>query len=174
MFSIILFPRLSYIRWSMSVFHICNNLPWAGVGVFTHVITLRPSQHGRHFQDDILKRIFLIENGWISHNISLIFVPEGQIDNILSFVQIMAGRRSGDKQLSESITLTLPTHICVTRPQWVIRVQITSHRLLVMFCKCKQTLELLDEAYIYIYIIYQSRSLLPRYIHGCVYMALIC
>ena len=31
----------------------------------------------------------------------------------------MAWRRPGDKPLSESMMVRLPTHICVTRPQWV-------------------------------------------------------
>ena len=31
----------------------------------------------------------------------------------------MAWRRSGDKPLSEPMMVRLPTHICVTRPQWV-------------------------------------------------------
>ena len=31
----------------------------------------------------------------------------------------MAWRRPGDKSLSESMMVSLPTHICVTRPQWV-------------------------------------------------------
>ena len=31
----------------------------------------------------------------------------------------MAWRRPGDKPLSESMMVLLPTHICVTRPQWV-------------------------------------------------------
>ena len=31
----------------------------------------------------------------------------------------MAWRRLGDKPLSESMMVSLPTHICVTRPQWV-------------------------------------------------------
>ena len=34
-------------------------------------------------------------------------------------VQIMAWRRPGDKPLSEPMMVRLPTHICVTRPQWV-------------------------------------------------------
>ena len=33
----------------------------------------------------------------------------------------MAWRRSGDKPLSEPMMVSLLTHICVTRPQWVIR-----------------------------------------------------
>ena len=31
----------------------------------------------------------------------------------------MAWRRPGDKPLSEPMMVNLPTHICVTRPQWV-------------------------------------------------------
>ena len=38
-----------------------------------------------------------------------------------ALVQIMAWRRPGDKPLSEPMMVSLPTHICVTRPQWVKR-----------------------------------------------------
>ena len=34
-------------------------------------------------------------------------------------VQIMAWRRPGDKPLSEPMMVTLLTHICLTRPQWI-------------------------------------------------------
>ena len=81
--------------------------------------TLRPRQNGRHFADDIFKYIFLNANVWIPITISLKFVPEGPIDNIPALVQIMAWRRPGDKPLSEPMMLSLLTHICVTRPQWV-------------------------------------------------------
>ena len=80
---------------------------------------LRPRQNGRHFSDDIFKCIFLNENIWIMINISLKFVPKGQINNIPALVQIMAWRRPGDKLLSEPRMVRSPTHICVTRPQWV-------------------------------------------------------
>ena len=83
------------------------------------VNTLRPRQNGRHFADDVFKRIFLNENVWISITISLKFVLKGPINNIPSLVQIMAWRRSGDKPLSEPTMESLLTHICVTRPQWV-------------------------------------------------------
>ena len=79
--------------------------------------TLRPRQNGRHFPDDIFKWIFLNENVRISINISLKFVPRGLINNIPTLVQVMAWRRPGDKPLSESMMVRLPTHICVTRPQ---------------------------------------------------------
>ena len=83
------------------------------------VNTLRPRQNGRHFPDDIFKWIFFNENVWISIDSSLKFVPKGQINNIPALVQIMAWRRSGDKPLSEPMMVSLMTHICVTRPQWV-------------------------------------------------------
>ena len=44
---------------------------------------------------------------------------KGRINNIPALVQIMAWRRSGDKPLSEPMMCGTPTHICVTRPQWV-------------------------------------------------------
>ena len=62
---------------------------------------------------------FLNENVSISIKISLKFVPNGPINNIPSLVQITAWHRPGDKPLSEPMMLDLPTHICVTRPQWV-------------------------------------------------------
>ena len=83
------------------------------------VNSLRPRQNGRHFADDVFKCNFLNENFWIPIKISLKFVPKGPINNILALFQEMAWRRSGDKPLSEPMMVSLPTHICVTRPQWV-------------------------------------------------------
>ena len=82
------------------------------------VNTLGPRQNGHHFADDIFKCIFLNENVWISIKILLKFVPKGPINNIPSLVQIMAWRHPGDKPLSEAMMVNLPTHICITRPQW--------------------------------------------------------
>ena len=62
---------------------------------------LRPRQNGRHFPDDIFKRILLNENVWIPINISLKFVAKGSISYIPALVPIMAWRRPGDKLLSE-------------------------------------------------------------------------
>ena len=81
--------------------------------------TLRPRQDGRHFADDTFNRIFLNDNVRISIKISLKFVPKGPINNNPSLVQIMAWCRSGDKPLSEPMMVSLLTHVCVTRPQWV-------------------------------------------------------
>ena len=88
--------------------------------------TLRPRQDGRHFPDDIFKCIFLYENVLISIKISLKFVPKSPIDNIPALVQIMAWRRPGDKQLSEPMMVSFPTHICVTRPQWVNKATVVA------------------------------------------------
>ena len=102
------------------------------------VNTLRPRQNGRRFADDTFKRIFLDENVRISIKISLKFVPKGPINNNPALVQIMAWRRSGDKPLSEPIMVSLLTHICVTRPQWVNTSSVAPFRemttLLVSMC----------------------------------------
>ena len=103
-----------YLRqyWSRSIFPYGFNKPQC-------VNTLRPRRNEQHFADDIFKRIFFNENVWIPIKISLKFVPKGPINNIPALVQIMAWRRSGDKPLSEPMMVSLPMHICVTRPQWV-------------------------------------------------------
>ena len=84
---------------------------------------LRPRQNGHHFTDDISKCIFLNENGQISIKIPLKFVPKVPINNIPALVQIMAWCRTGHKPLSEPMTVSLLTHICITRPQWVNSMQ---------------------------------------------------
>ena len=86
---------------------------------FIFVNTLRPRQNGRHFPDDIFKRIFLNENARISIRMSLKFVPNGPFNNNPALVLIMAWRRSGDKPLSEPMMASILTHICVSRPQWL-------------------------------------------------------
>ena len=93
--------------------------PTPGLGFHT----LRPRQNGRRFADDTFKRIFLNENVTISIKISLKFVPKGPLNNNPALVLIMAWRRSGDKPLSEPMMVSLPTHICVIRPQWVNQAQ---------------------------------------------------
>ena len=67
-----------------------------------HPITLTPlEQYGRHFADDIFRRIFMNEKFYILIKISLKFVPRGPIDNYPALVQMMAWREIGDKPLSE-------------------------------------------------------------------------
>ena len=101
-------PTYSTLKWFLS-----------SMSAKMFINTLRPRQNGRHFADDISKWILLKENVWFSIKISLKFVPKGQINNIPALVQIMAWRRPGDKPLSEPMTVSLLTHICVTWPQWI-------------------------------------------------------
>ena len=87
------------------------------------------------FPDDIFKCNFLNENILIATEISLKFVPKCTINNIPAMVQIMAWRRPGDKPLSEPVMVSIPTHICVTRPRWVkfyASTQKTSYKYHVM------------------------------------------
>ena len=88
--------------------------------------TLRPRQNGHRFADDTFKRIFLNENVWILIKIPLKFVLKGPINNIPALVKIMAWRRPGDKPLSEPMMVSLLTHICVTRPQWVNTLRLSN------------------------------------------------
>ena len=109
----------------------CMNVTWMWhvtmVAIQYHVFdatyrwvnTLRPRQDGHHFADDIFTCIFFNENCCILIRFSLKYVHKGLIDNNPALVQIMAWRRSGDKPLSEPMMISLPTHICVTRPYWV-------------------------------------------------------
>ena len=84
-----------------------------------YIESLKPRQDDCHFEDNIFTCIFLNEHVWISIDISLKYVPKGQINNIPALVQIMAWCHPVDKPLSEPMLLNLPMHICVTQPQWV-------------------------------------------------------
>ena len=48
-----------------------------------------------------------------------------QCSNIPALVQIMAWRRLGDKPLYEPMLACSPTHICVSRPQWVHSLRLS-------------------------------------------------
>ena len=102
----------------MDLSYVCNllygpsRIPFTGTkGPSDCFNPLRPRQNGRHFTDDTLNRIFLKENVRILIKISLKFAPKGPINNIPALVQIMACRRPGNKPLSESMTVSLLTHI---------------------------------------------------------------
>ena len=97
----------------------------------------RLTHWGRDKMDAISQTTFSSTFSWMKMfefrlKISLKFVVKGLIDNILALVQIMAWRRPGDKPLSEPMMFSLPTHMCVTRPQWVlthspVRVSTSRH-----------------------------------------------
>ena len=107
------FLRLVFPETNVVTFHI-------------RVYTLAHWQNGRRFADDSFKRIFLNENAKIAIKISLEFVPKGPINNNPELVQIVAWRLSGDKPLSESMMVSLLTHICV------IGLSELKHRCLVL------------------------------------------
>ena len=79
----------------------------------------------------IFQRTFSNAFSWIKMyvcitiKISPKFIPKRPINNITVLVQKMAWRRPGDKPLSEPMMVSLLTHICVTRPQWVSGLSIT-------------------------------------------------
>ena len=88
-------------------------------------IRLQPLTYwGRDEMDAISQTTFSSAFYWMKTyelrlKFSLKFVPKRPINNIPALVQIMAWRRLGDKPLSELMVVSLLTHICVTRPQWV-------------------------------------------------------
>ena len=108
---------------------------------FLMINPLRPNQDGRLFPDDIFKSIFFNENVRILIYISLTFVPKAPNNNIPALVHIMAWRRPGDKPLSEPMMVSLLTHICVTRPQWVKEYKACktqdyiSMNIIIIFCQ---------------------------------------
>ena len=123
------FPFYLWYLWKSSVVSSVCEIDWcsfkgrmwfSGFACLSGCVnTLRPRLNGRHFADDIFTCILLNENVSIGIKISLKFVPKGPINNIPALVQLMAWRRSGDKPLSEPMMVSLLTHICVTRHQWV-------------------------------------------------------
>ena len=117
--------------------------------------TLRPRQNRRHFADDVFKCNFLNENVWIPIKSSLKFVPQGPVNNIAALVQIMAWRRPVDKPLSEPMIVSLPTHICITRPQWVKTVWFYAlagtllHVIIIIMQSCLKAFNIQNACQIY-------------------------
>ena len=118
--------------------------------IYPKVNSLRPIPNRRHFADDTFKRIFLIENVRIQIKISLKFVPKGPINNNPALILIMAWRRSGDKPLSEPMMVSLVTHICVTRPQWVKVTQLWRQ---ICGGTCREWLHTYMHTYIHTYLL---------------------
>ena len=113
------------VKYIAGIIHTILMWFWPTLHMSFRINTLRPRQNGRHLADDVFQCTFLYENVWISLKVSLKFVPEVPINNIPALVQIMAWCRSGDKPLSESMMVSLMTHTCVTRPQWVKSLALT-------------------------------------------------
>ena len=105
---------------------LCNTPGCDGAGVMSNFDGHNGTKRTKstHWDQDKMATVFQTTfsnaNIWILFKISLKFVPNGQINNSPELVEILAWRRSGDKPLSEPMMVRLPTHICVTRPQWVL------------------------------------------------------
>ena len=93
---------------------------------FTQLIwvnTLKLQQNVPYFTDNIFQCIFLNENFWSLNTISLKYVSEGPIDNMVALVQIMAWCWSGDKSLPDhQCWPSSLMHICSTRKRWVNQI----------------------------------------------------
>ena len=89
-------------------------MQWYGIfpEMISHVEaeTQWPSLWRRHFEMHV--SILIKKN-------SLKFVLWGPINNISTLVKKMAWCRLDDTPLSEPMTVSFHTHICVTRPQWI-------------------------------------------------------
>ena len=79
-----------------------SRLSW-GPLLLVQINSSPPGQYGRHFADYIFKCIFMNEKFCILIQVSLKFIPKGQIDNNSALFQAMAWRRTGDKPLPEAI-----------------------------------------------------------------------
>ena len=66
----------------------------------------------------------------LSHTAWCRDIRQQALKTVNTFVQIMVWRRPGDKPLSEPMMVSLLTHICVTRPQWVNTCGVTVYRWL--------------------------------------------
>ena len=103
--------------------------PWSLIN------TWRPRYNCHHLADNSLKCILLNENVWISCRISLKFVRNVRINNIKTLVQIMAWLRPGNKPSSEPMVVSFLTHICITRPQWIISLLSNDAMGIVDYCQ---------------------------------------
>ena len=77
-------------------------------------------------------------------------VSNGPIDNITALLQILAWRRPGHKPSSEPMLVSLLTHICITRPQWVQCPTLNKELLY------RKYMRFINQLYILLYIVFKS------------------
>ena len=75
----------------------------SGTGAWTELTHLHDDKMALIVSGDIFETHFLEGNVSILIQISLKFVPRGQIDNKSALVQVMVWRRTGDKPLPEAM-----------------------------------------------------------------------
>ena len=88
--------------------------------------TLRLRQNGRHFANDLFKRIFVNEKVRIFVQISLKFILECPINNNQHWFRWWLGAKKATSHYLNQWWSSLLMHIWVTRPQWVKSPDTTS------------------------------------------------
>ena len=111
--------KLTYVFYHFgSIEQVLNDFFSPNDGIFlTHWGRDKMAAISTHF--DTFKRIFLKGNVRIYTKISLKSFPKRSIDKIPALFQIMAWRRPDDRLSSVAMKVSLLTHICVARSQWV-------------------------------------------------------
>ena len=110
------------------------------IGILHELTPLPPGQNGHHFEYDIFKCIFLIENKWNSLKISLKSVPKGPINNIPALVQIKAWH--------QPMVVKLLTHLCGTRPQWINALS-SLNKMANVVCRQHLQMHFLESKFLY-------------------------
>ena len=87
----------------MQMFALITCLPSNSTHLIDQVVinSSPPGQNGHHFEENISRGIFMNEHLCILIRISLMFVPQGPIDNKSVLVQVMAWHQTGDKPVPE-------------------------------------------------------------------------
>ena len=100
---------------NMSMYHHCY--PMTAILTHSTLLTEKPSLFSSKF---LWSLTHWGRDKWTpfrSQHFQMHFL--GPINNISAMVQIMAWRRSGAKPFSGPMVVSLPTHMCVARPQLV-------------------------------------------------------
>ena len=112
-------------KWYATMINWCVELFYEGTENKSLINSLRPSDAITAFSQTTFSSAFswmkILEFWLIFHWNLFLRVPLTRFTdtNIPALVQVMAWRHPGDKPLSEPMLISLPTHICVTQPQWV-------------------------------------------------------
>ena len=81
--------------------------------------TMRPRQNGCHFPDDSFKWIFSYKKNDLRYNFYWSLFPRIQLTIFHHCFRYLAWHRTCAKPMSEPMMVSLLTHICAIRSQWV-------------------------------------------------------
>ena len=112
--------------WQVSLQLICSDTHQIGIWFkesTRYFNSLRPRQNGHHFQTTFSNVISWMKMYEFPLRFHWSLFPRVDFNNIPALGQIMAWRRPGDKPLSEPMMVSLLTHRCATRPQWVNKIK---------------------------------------------------